>query len=83
MRVLFFFTPIFWSAESIPAQFRVFFRVNPLYYIVNGYRDSLLYQEPLWKQPMDTLYFWLLVLFFLGLGVFVFKRLRPLFADIV
>lgn len=83
MRVLFFFTPIFWSADSIPVEYRGYFRINPLYYIVNGYRDSFLYHEAFWEHPIDTLYFWILVIFFLTLGVIVFKRLRPLFADII
>lgn len=83
MRVLFFFTPIFWSADDIPAKFRGYFRINPLFYLVNGYRDSFLFHKPFWSHPGDTFYFWLLVLFFFALGVVVFKRLRPLFADIV
>jgi lipopolysaccharide transport system permease protein len=83
MRVLFFFTPIFWDARSISEQYLVYFRVNPLFYLVNGYRDSFLYRVPFWEHPMDTLYFWIITAFFFVLGVVVFKRLRPHFADAI
>jgi lipopolysaccharide transport system permease protein/teichoic acid transport system permease protein len=83
MRVLFFFTPIFWEAKNIPEQYLVYFRLNPLYYLVNGYRDSLLYGIPFWHHKMDTLYFWLISMTFLLIGVVVFKRLRPFFAEVV
>jgi teichoic acid transport system permease protein len=31
----------------------------------------------------NTYYFWLMTLFFFALGVVVFKRLRPHFADVI
>jgi lipopolysaccharide transport system permease protein/teichoic acid transport system permease protein len=83
MRVLFFFTPIFWEADSIPASFLIFFQLNPLYYLVNGYRDSLLYQVPFWTYQIGTLYYWGVTLAITILGVIVFKRLRPFFAEVV
>jgi lipopolysaccharide transport system permease protein/teichoic acid transport system permease protein len=83
MRVLFFFTPIFWEAKSIPEKFLIFFQLNPLYYIVNGYRDSLLYNVGFWEHSQGTLYYWLVTLFFLVIGIVVFKRLRPYFAEMV
>jgi len=83
MRVLFFFTPIFWDAKSIPEDFQVYFQLNPLFYIVNGYRESFLYHVPFWIHKTGTLYFWGLTLFFFVLGSLVFKRLRPFFAEMV
>jgi lipopolysaccharide transport system permease protein len=83
MRVLFFFTPIFWEIKSIPAKILPFFRLNPLYYLVNGYRDSFLFNVPFWGHPQDTLFFWIVTASFFVLGVLVFKRLRPHFADAI
>lgn len=83
MRVLFFFTPIFWGIESFPSKYQFYFKLNPLYYIVNGYRDSFLFNVPFWEHTEDTLYFWILTTLFLVLGVLVFKRLRPHFADAI
>jgi len=83
MRVLFFFTPIFWEAKNIPEHLLIYFRLNPLYYIVQGYRDSLLYNIPFWDDPIGTLYFWGIGMIFFVAGVFVFKRLRPYFAEMI
>jgi lipopolysaccharide transport system permease protein/teichoic acid transport system permease protein len=83
MRVLFFFTPIFWSATEVPSTFSTFFRLNPLYYLVNGYRDSFLYGIPFWHHRTDTIYFAGLTFFFLIMGAIVFKRLRPYFAEMI
>ncbi len=83
MRVLFFFTPVFWEAKNIPARLLIFFRMNPLYYLVDGYRDSFLYQVPFWDHGIDTIYFWCMAFIFFLIGVVVFKRLRPYFAEMV
>ena len=83
MRVLFFFTPIFWEVKNIPEHMLIYFRLNPLYYIVRGYRDSFLYNVPFWKNPVDTIYFWIISIVFFIIGVMVFKRLRPYFAEMV
>ena len=83
MRVLFFFTPIFWDVSSVPEKFLPFFRLNPLFYIVNGYRESLLFGIPFWIHYLNFYYFWGMTALFFVLGVLVFKRLRPHFADAI
>lgn len=83
MRVLFFFTPIFWDASMVPQEFLIYIRLNPLYYIVTGYRDSFLYSIPFWEHAYGSIYFWGLSAFIFVLGVIVFKKLRPYFADVV
>jgi ABC-type polysaccharide/polyol phosphate export permease len=81
MRVLFFFTPIFWDPRGMSNEFLIYFRFNPLFYIVDGYRESLLFHIPFWVHYQNTIYFWIMALLFFIVGVFVFKRLRPHFAD--
>lgn len=79
----FWLTPIFWNVEIIPEKYRLFVNLNPLNYIVSGYRDSFIYQVPFWQKPMETIYFWLFALIFLFTGAMVFKRLRPHFAEVI
>jgi lipopolysaccharide transport system permease protein len=83
MRLAFFFTPIFWSAENMTSNYAIYLRLNPLYYIVTGYRDSLLNHVGFWEKPGETLVYWTLTIVFLILGIIVFKRLRPHFADVM
>jgi len=83
MRILFFMTPIFWDIARVPKEFIPYLKLNPLFYLVEGFRMSVLYHKPFWDDLSGTLYFWGFTLFFLLLGVFVFKRLRPQFADVL
>jgi lipopolysaccharide transport system permease protein/teichoic acid transport system permease protein len=83
MRLAFFFTPIFWTADRIPEKYLTYIQLNPLYYIVTGYRDSFLFNVGFWERPKETLIYWSITIFFLIIGVSVFKRLRPHFADVI
>lgn len=58
-------------------------KLNPFYYIVAGYRDSILTGNWFWERPTLTVYFWV-VTFVIGFaGLKVFKRLRPHFSDVL
>lgn len=45
MQLGFWATPIFWSLQIIPERFQIFFKINPVYYIVEGYRNSFIYHK--------------------------------------
>ena len=83
VRVGFWLTPIFWKVELIPKKIRFLFKANPVYYLVLGYRDSLLYKVWFWERPELTLYFWCLTLVVFALGSILFRRLKPHFADVI
>ncbi len=59
------------------------FKLNPFYYIVYGYRDSMLTGNWFFERPMNTLYFWgvTIILFYFGLKIFT--KLRPHFSDVL
>jgi ABC-type polysaccharide/polyol phosphate export permease len=58
-------------------------KLNPMFYIVQGYRDSFIYFVPFWNHWEMTLYFWGVALFVFALGATIFLRLRPHFADVL
>jgi len=76
-------TPILWDIKILPEPYRTIFSSNPVHYIVQGYRDSFLYATPVTERLDETLIFWGITGCFFILGIFVFKRLRPQFADMV
>lgn len=86
LQVLFWATPIIWKTSDITApDFMIMLlKANPFYYIVDGYRTSLLTEKVLiWDDPWYFLYYWIFtIIVFIG-GAYVFKRLRPHFADVI
>ena len=76
-------TPILWDIKMLPEPWRSVFAANPMHYVVQGYRDSFFYSIPVTDRLPETLLFWLITGSMFCLGVFVFRRLRPQFADLV
>ncbi len=77
----FWATPIFWNLEIMPTRLQKFFKLNPMFYIVQGYRDSFINGKPFWSYPYLTIYFWVVTLILLVAGALLFKKLRPQFAE--
>lgn len=83
INVGFWATPIAWQLNILPDKFAFFFKLNPMYYIVTGYRDAFIYKTYFWQRPYATLYFWLFCLITLLVGVKIFNKLRPHFSDVI
>ena len=83
LQVGFWGTPIFWDLSMMPENIRFFFKLNPMFYIVQGYRESFLYSIPFWDHWLLTAYYWLVALGIFGVGAWIFRQLRPHFADVV
>ena len=79
----FFLCPIFWTPNMFAEPYRTLLKLNPLYYIIEGYRASILYHAWVTNSPSSTLYFWVVSLLLLLLGMTVFRRLRRHFADVI
>ena len=78
-------TPIMWDVQMLadyPWLMKLF-RLNPMYYIVSGYRDSMLGKVWFWQHFGWTIYFWAVTIVLFGLGSVIFKRLKPHFADVL
>ena len=79
----FWLTPVFWSYKMMPDHLTVYLKLNPVMYITEGFRDSLIYQTWFWERPLYTCYFWVFAMMLLFFGAFTFKKLRPHFADVL
>ena len=79
----FWLTPIFWSMKILPAEYHDIIKYNPAYYIVEGYRDSLIYNTWFWERADLSIQFWIITLLFFFGGAVVFRKLRPHFADVL
>lgn len=79
----FWLTPIFWDIGQIPENLVFIFKLNPVYYITEGYRDTFVYGRWFFERPVLTIYFWAFTIVVLILGKLLFKRLRPHLADLL
>ncbi len=79
MRLLLYLTPILWSIDNV-AKYKtitLIMKVNPIYYIVCGYRDAFFFHKGLWAYHNQAIAFWVITLFLFVVGscmMYKFKR---------
>lgn len=76
-------TPILWDINTLPAKWQTILKINPLVYIVNGYRSAVYGREWFFQDFFSTVYFWIFTVLVFGFGTLVFKRLKMHFADVL
>ncbi|NQU65639.1 MAG: ABC transporter permease [SAR324 cluster bacterium] len=80
----FWLTPVVWPPELFPADLLCWLKIfNPMYYVVEGYRESFLYGVPFWESSNNHFAFWIISgpLFFFG--AVLFKRMRADFVEVI
>lgn len=79
MQLLFYATPIVYSMDSVPGNFRWLLKLNPMSYLIDGYR-SIFYNKTL--PSFNGLGRALIMgVFLCVLGYFIFKKLERRFAE--
>ena len=79
-------TPIMWIAEEALQDHPMIMKIlklNPMYYVVSGYRDTFLFKKGFWEHPMWTVWFWIVTVLCFLIGDRIFRRLRVHFADVL
>ncbi|MBQ2803945.1 MAG: ABC transporter permease [Lachnospiraceae bacterium] len=77
-------TPILWNLGDIKdSRIVSVLKLNPLVYIVNGYRSAIYEKEWFFQDFFSTMYFWIVTVVLFGVGAIVFKRLKVHFADVL
>ena len=79
IRGMFFLTPIIWTPDRLPESIRWIVDYNPLAYLVNAYRETVLFGNP--PGGLSTLYFTLFSVALFVVGFALFNRLKGGFAD--
>jgi len=83
IQIGFWTTPIFWDINIMPLKIQTVLKLNPMFYVVQGYRDSFIYFHPFWLHKYQTLYFWTVAATVFVFGALIFKKLKPQFADVL
>lgn len=76
-------TPIMWEIGVIPEKYRIIFKLNPVFYVINGYRSALFEEQWFFEDFYSTMFFWITTAIIFGIGALIFKRLKPHFADVL
>lgn len=76
-------TPIVWDINTFPESMQRILRLNPFYYLVEGYRDSMLSRGWFWEKASLGIYFWVITGVAFFLGRYIFAKLKPYFADTI
>lgn len=76
-------TPIMWQISMLPPKWQTVMKLNPMYYITDGYRDAFYNRVWFWEKPTQTMYFWVLSVVIFLIGTYVFKKLEKHFADVM
>ena len=83
LNIWFWVTPIIWSPTLFPENVRGILKLNPMHYIVDGYRHALL---PIGAPPpgiVETVSFWSATVVVLVAGIWLFRRVQADFADVL
>jgi len=83
LQIGFWATPIFWDIEKISPKYQWILKLNPAYYIVEGYRNMFINHKWFWEMTNTTLYFLVMCSITFVVGAIIFKRLRPHFGDVL
>jgi ABC-type polysaccharide/polyol phosphate export permease len=81
MQGLFFVSPIMYSIEAVPEQYRFLFYINPFTYFASSYQSIILWNE---FPPLSHLgIIVVLPVISLAAGIYGFRRLKDGFADVL
>lgn len=82
---LFWLSGILWRADTFDGSIWIerFLNINPITFIVNGFRDCFIFERWFFESPKKLMYFglWLLILWLLS--IWAYKRLRKEIPDVL
>lgn len=71
------------SKESFPPFFSSVLSLNPLAYIISGFRDTFIFHRWFFESPALMIYFWGLTFIILFIGCYLHNKFRARFVDFI
>ncbi len=78
--MLIYSAPILYTASSIPEEYRIFYSINPIVSVIEGYRASLLGTPMPWEFIFPGM---ISCVVLLVLGAMYFKKMERVFVDVI
>ncbi len=79
MQGLFWLTPVVWVAQNNANKIEQIF--NPLYFFLEGYRETMLYETFFFEHNLYNLYIWVIIIFLNYFGIRMWYRLEATILD--
>lgn len=83
LQFLMWMTPMMWQYTMIPEKYSWFYKLNPLHYIINGYRESLIDRKWFFTHWVQMIWFWSVTAVLLFCGSRLMNKLKIHFADVL
>lgn len=81
---IFWLSGIVWNINTISIPWlKSFLMINPVTFLVEGYRNCFIHQTWFWEKPKRLMYFAVITLVMLILAVWTYKRLRKEIPDVL
>jgi lipopolysaccharide transport system permease protein len=77
-----FISPVIYPSSLVPEQFRLFYYLNPMTGVIEGFRWAMLGVQTSFTVPMLLSSVGITILVLVS-GLFYFRRMERLFADMV
>ena len=79
----YFAIPIFWNEDMLHPFIVKILKFNPVYYIVQGYRDSICGGKWFWEDVRYMSYYWVLAILVFSIGLWLFDGAKKHFSDLL
>lgn len=83
MRFLFFISPVMWQPDRDSKALNLIMKLNPFAYILDGYRDAILYGRDFAANLDAALIFWAITIVMFLVSCVVHMRFRHKFIDLL
>ncbi len=83
MQFIMWLTPIMWDYNMLSGGWSWFYKINPLFYVINGYREALIDGKWFFSNFYMMIWFWAITITLNIVGVRLMKKLKPHFADVL
>lgn len=84
MRMLLYMTPVLWDIGRVEGRsIEYIIKCNPVYYIVQGYRDCFFYHEGFFAYTWSMGWFWGITIGAILIGSYMMYKFKTKFIDLV
>ena len=84
MRMLLYLSPVLWTAHYDGFPILNFItKLNPVFYVVQGYRDSIFFEKSIFAHPAMAIYFWTLIVIMFVIGCYLMHKFKKKFIDMI